>query len=203
MTARDAIARLHSYFAAAPTRQGILARRLLGATAPGDDTLASELARQLGAEVRADGSVGGAFVPTAWRIVELHDLGGDRNIENRVATWLLARQDAPGRFGEGCTPARHAARACEHYMRGFFAVAAPVERVAPITLPAGKVIRSEGVARFAASCLAARAVVLAGQGAQPGIGLHFESLAVPATNSLPSDHFTMEMLATALSTLAQ
>src|SRR5207344_693523 len=176
--ARDAIARLHSYFAAAPTRQGILARRLLGAVAPGDDTLASDLARQLGSEVRADGSVAGAFVPTAWRIIELHDLGGDRAIATRIATWLLARQDVPGRFGEGCTPARHAARACEHSMRGFFAVAAPTERVAPITLPVGKVIRSEGVARFAASCLAARAVVLAGRATQPGVGLHLESLAL-------------------------
>ncbi len=202
MTAQEGIARLQAYFGAASTRQGILARRLLGTPSEGDEQLARDLAHRLAGEIRADGSLGGAFVSTAWAIVELHDLGGDQAATAKLAGWLLARQDAPGSFGEGCTPPRHSARICEHFMKGFFAVATPTERVAPLTLPIGKVIRSEGTARFAASCLALRAVILAGHGDHSGVRKHLESLSVAATGSLPSDHYPMELIATALSTLA-
>jgi len=202
MTALEGIARLQAYFASAPTRQGILARRLLGQPSADDSRLAKELARRLAGEIRADGSVGGAFVSTAWAIVELHDLGGDPAAATRLSDWLLARQEAPGRFGEGCTPPRHAGRTCEHFMKGFFAVAPATERVSPLTVPTGKVIRSEGTARFAASCLALRAVILAGQVSHGGVREHIQSLAVAATASLPTDHYPMEFVVASLSTLA-
>jgi len=202
MTAVEGIARLQAYFASASTRQGILARHLLGNPSTDDSQLAQELARRLTREIRADGSVGGAFISTAWAIVELHDLGGDPPAATRLSEWLLARQEAPGRFGEGCTPPRHGGRTCEHFMKGFFAVAPATERVSPLTLPTGKVIRSEGTARFAGSCLALRAVILAGQGSQAGIRRHIESLAVAATEPLPTDHYPMEFVVASLSTLA-
>ncbi|HSE43858.1 MAG TPA: hypothetical protein VLA89_00865, partial [Gemmatimonadales bacterium] len=202
MTAVEGITRLQAYFASASTRQGILARRLLGKPSADDSQLAKELTRRLTGEIRADGSVGGAFVSTAWAIVELNDLGGDPAAATRLSDWLFARQDAPGRFGEGCTPSRHAGRACEHFMKGFFAVAPATERVSPLTLPMGKVIRSEGTARFAGSCLALRAVILAGQGSQVGVRRHIESLAVAATAPLPTDHYPMEFVVASLSTLA-
>jgi hypothetical protein len=202
MTAVEGIARLQAYFASAPTRQGILARRLLGQPSADDSQLAKELARRLAGEIRADGSMGGAFVSTAWAIVELHDLGGDPAAATRLSDWLLARQEAPGRFGEGCTPPRHAGRTCEHFMKGFFAVAPATERVSPLTVPTGKVIRSEGTARFAASCLALRAVILAGQVSHGGVREHIQSLAVAATASLPTDHYPMEFVVASLSTLA-
>jgi hypothetical protein len=198
----EGIARLQAYFASAPTRQGILARRLLGNPSADDPQLAKDLARRLIAEIRVDGSVGGAFVSTAWAIVELHDLGGDAAAATRLADWLLARQEAPGRFGEGCTPPRHAGRTCEHFMKGFFAVAPATERVAPLTLPTGKVIRSEGTARFAASCLALRAVVLAGRESHGGVRNHIESLATAAMGPLPTDHYPMEFVVASLSALA-
>jgi len=202
MMAVEGLARLQAYFASAPTRQGILARRLLGKPAADDPQLAKDLARRLITEIRADGSVGGAFVSTAWAIVELNDLGGDPAAAKRLSEWLLARQDAPGRFGEGCTPPRHAGRTCEHFMKGFFAVAPANERVAPLTLPTGKVIRSEGTARFAASCLALRAVVLAGLESHSGVRQHIESLAAATRGPLPTDHFPLEFAVASLSTLA-
>jgi hypothetical protein len=202
MTAQEGIARLQAYFTPAATRQGILARRLLGAPSDGDEQLARDLARRLAGEIRADGSFGGAFVSTAWAIVELHDLGDDSSAAGKLSGWLLARQEASGRFGEGCTPPRHSAKACEHFMKGFFAVAPPTERVAPLTLPTGKVIRSEGTARFAASCLALRALILAGQRSQPGVRKHLDSLAVAAAGPLPTDHYPMELVVASLSTLA-
>src|SRR4029453_13069007 len=93
-------------------------------------------------------------------------------------------------------------RNCEHFMKGFFAVAPATERVSPLTLPTGKVIRSEGTARFAASCLALRAVMLAGQESHAGVRKHIESLAVAATARLPTDHYPMEFVVASLSTLA-
>jgi hypothetical protein len=87
-------------------------------------------------------------------------------------------------------------------MKGFFAVAPATERVSPLTVPTGKVIRSEGTARFAASCLALRAVILAGQDLKLGFGRHIESLAVAATAPLPTDHYPMEFVVASLSTLA-
>jgi hypothetical protein len=198
----EGTARLQAYFASAPTRQGILARRLLGQPSPDDPQLAKDLAARLIAEIRADGSVGGAFVSTAWAIIELNDLGGDSVAAKRISQWLLARQDAPGRFGEGCTPPRHTGRTCEHFMQGFFAVAPATERVAPLTLPTGKVIRSEGTARFAASCLALRAVILAGKGSDSGVRQHIDSLTAAATGPLPTDHYPLEFAVAALSTLA-
>ena len=142
----------------------------------------------------------GSLVATAWRIVEITDLGG--RPPPGLAAWLLEQQDKPGRFGEGCSRPRHAARMCEHYIGGFFAVAAPSERVAPLTLPVGRVIRSESAARFAGSCLTLRAVTLAGHGERPSVAKHLDSVArMAALDHLPSDYITMEMVAVSLSAL--
>lgn len=203
MTTEEGIARLASFFSREPTRTGLLARRLLATTLETDAGLAETLTRQLSSDLRSDGSVSGAFVATAWRVIELVELGGS-NAAARSAAWLLERQGAPGNFGEGCTPPRHAAQACEHYIGGFFSVADWTVRVAPLTMPTGKVLRSERAARFAASCLALRAVTVAGHGANPAVRRHVESLStLVVAQPLPSDHLTLEMLTIVLSTLAR
>jgi hypothetical protein len=192
---------LGTYFREQPTRQGLLARRLLGRSTADDEGLASRLQDGWAAELRKDGSASGSVIATAWRIVEITDLGGTP--PPGLAAWLLEQQDQPGRFGEGCSRPRHAARMCEHYIEGFFAVAGPSERVAPLTLPVGRVIRSESAARFAGSCLALRGVMLAGHGARPGVTKHLDFVAgIAALEQLPSDYITMEMVAVALSVLA-
>ena len=83
----------------------------------------------------------------------------------RPLAWLLDLQDRPGSFHDGCDRARHARQLCQHYLAGFFAPAPPAQRLAPVTLPTGKVFRVESAARFAISCLALRAVLRAGYGA--------------------------------------
>jgi len=172
------IERLARYFGALRTRQALLARVELGLADPGDAALSAQLAHDLGAELRPDGSVGGAAVPTIWRAHELMDLGrgpGDPAL-SRVVGWVLQRQDAPGAYGEGCDKTRHTQRICEHYVRGFFSPAAASERLAPITLPNGKAFRAEPAARFAISCLALRAVLRAGMSDRPAVVRHLESL---------------------------
>jgi hypothetical protein len=170
--------RLALYFATLRTRQGILARATLGKQAASDRELAGELAGGMAAELRPDGSVGGAAVPTIWRAHELLDLdrAPDDPAVRRILDWLLERQGGPGAYGHGCDRVRHAQRVCEHWVRGFFAPAPPGERLAPITLPNGKVFRAEPAARFGISCLGLRAALRGGLGSRPGVVQHLDSL---------------------------
>ncbi|MFL5495002.1 MAG: hypothetical protein ACJ8DC_11525 [Gemmatimonadales bacterium] len=173
----EMIDRLGLFFGTESTRQGILARAALG-SAGSDDDLVSRLVAALETEIRPDGTVGGAVVPTIWRVHELLDLGrgGQEPAVGRAVSWVLGLQGKPGAFGEGCDKPRHAQRICAHYVRGFFAPAPPEQRLAPITLPNGKVFRAEPAARFAISSLALRAALRTGHGAQPALQQHVTSL---------------------------
>jgi hypothetical protein len=175
----ELVSRLARYFAEQSSRAGILARNELGRPAPEDPELARDLRAKLAAELRGDGSLGGASLPTMWRVHELLDLG--EPLESpaiQAATgWLAALQDRPGAFGEGCDKERHARRGCEHFLTGFFAPAPPEERLAPVTLPNGKVYRAEAAARFALSALALRALLRARQHTRPAVRQHLDSLA--------------------------
>lgn len=169
---------LAGFFASLRTRQGILARAALGQPAADDAELADSLARRFEAELRPDGSAGGAALATAWRVHELLDLGrapAHPRVQQTLG-WLFERQGRPGAFGDGCDRARHAHRTCEHWVRGFFAPTPPGERLAPITLPNGKAFRAEPAARFALSCLALRAALRAGCATRPAVVLHLETL---------------------------
>jgi hypothetical protein len=171
------IDRLSLFFGVESTRQGVLARAALGSLG-GEKEMVSRLVASLEAEIRADGTVGGAVVPTIWRVHELLDLGrgGQDPAVGRSMSWVLALQGKPGAFGDGCDKPRHAQRICEHYVGGFFAPAPPERRLAPITLPNGKVFRSEPAARFAISCLALRAALRTGHAARPEVQQHVTSL---------------------------
>jgi hypothetical protein len=177
-SAPEGIERLRLYFAELSTRQGILARQTLEQSAPGDDLLAARLVDDMRAETRMDGSISGAVVATIWRAHELLDLGCDGNQAGtaRVMGWVLALQSKPGAFSEGCTPPRHAHRACEHFISGFFSPAPPLQRFAPVMFPNGKVFRTEPAARFAISCLALRAALRGRLEQRPGIEQHLLSL---------------------------
>jgi hypothetical protein len=174
-----AIDRLALYFGPERTRQGYLAREALGRPDAADAALAERLRGELAAGVREDGTVGGATVPTIWRVHELLDLGGRSEAPAiaRSLGWLMAQQDRPGAFHDGCDRVRHARHLCQHFLAGFFSPAPPAQRLAPVTLPTGKVFRVESAARFAISCLALRAVLRAGQGGQPAVQRHLQSLA--------------------------
>jgi hypothetical protein len=173
----EVIDRLSLFFGVESTRQGILARAALGSR-DGDDELVSRLVAALETEIRPDGTVGGAVVPTIWRVHELLDLGrgGKEPAVGRALSWVLGLQGQPGAFGDGCDKPRHAQRICMHYVQGFFAPAPPEQRLAPITLPNGKVFRAEPAARFAISCLALRAALRTGQEARPAVQQHVMSL---------------------------
>lgn len=175
---REGIERLRLYFAEGSTRQAVLARQALEQPAPGDEMLARRLVDDMRAHTRMDGSIGGDVIATVWRAHELLDLGsaGDHAGTVRVMGWVLALQNKPGSFGEGCTAPRHAHRACEHFISGFFSPAPPEHRFAPLMLPNGKVFRAEPAARFAVSCLALRAALRSRMEHRPPIAQHLQSL---------------------------
>lgn len=175
---QEGIDRLQLYFAEVSTRQGVLARQALGQSAPGDDVLARRLVDDMRAETGMDGSISGAVVATIWRAHELLDLGcdGDQAGTVRVMGWVLDLQGKPGAFSEGCSPPRHAHRACEHFISGFFSPAPAVQRFAPVMFPSGKVFRAEPAARFAVSCLALRAALRGRMERRPGVEQHLMSL---------------------------
>jgi hypothetical protein len=165
----------------------------------------AELARELSTGLRPDGSVGGAAVPTIWRAHELMDVGCTIRDAALAAPlrWVLDRQDAPGAYGEGCDRTRHAHRICQHYLRGFFAAAPASERLAPITLPNGKVFRAEPAARFAISCLALRAVLRAGLKDRTAVTRHLESLSLLAEGWMEwTGFFTPDAIMAGLHALA-
>ena len=174
-----AIERLALFFGTERTRQGLLAREALGRTAATDAELAERLRGELASGLRPDGTVAGGAVPTIWRVHELLDLGERKDAPAiaRPLAWLLDLQDRPGSFHDGCDRARHARQLCQHFLAGFFAPAPPAQRLAPVTLPTGKVFRVEPAARLAISCLALRAALRAGYGDRPAVKRHIQSLA--------------------------
>lgn len=198
--------RLALFFGVERTRPALLARAALGAESPGDTELRQVLVAQLEAGIRPDGSVGGAALPTIWRIHELCDLGRRENDPSirALMRWVLALQGLPGAFGEGCDKERHAKRACEHYIQGFFSPGPQGVRLAPLTFPNGKVFRAEPAARFALSCLALRAALRTGGADRPLVDRHIRSLATLAAGwNTWSGFFAPDTVVAGLHALAQ
>lgn len=201
----NGIGRLAEFFENRATRAGLLARRALSSLTDSDQGLRDRLIKEMRGETRLDGSVGGAAVPTIWRAIELLELGhhGDQAGVIRVMGWILNMQEKPGAFGEGCSDQRHANKVCKHFVGGFFSAAPPNERLSPVSLPSGKVFRSEGAARFAISCLALRAALMAGHERRPAIQRHLESLAaLRETWTTWNGYFTPDAIVSALAALA-
>lgn len=178
----SALNRAAEFFASRNSRPAVLAREALGCPAPGDDAARAAIVEAHQQGLRADGSVGGAAIPTIWRAIELMELGhsGQELTTAKLVGWVLGTAGQPGAFGEGCHPARHEQKACEHYLAGFFAPAPAGERLAPITLPCGKTFRAEAQARFAVSCLGLRAVLMAGLAGRASVKKHLTSLSLLA-----------------------
>ncbi len=173
-----AIERAGVYFATRENRQGLVARRLLGASRPEDERLAEALLRERRGKLRGDGSVAGDLVSTAWLAWELLDLGAaaDAPAVRRSVAWILGRQEKDGAFGRGCTPRRHELKLCEHAIGGFFAYRSVGRTIRRLTLPTGAAVSSDQGARFLASCVALRTVLRAGEEHRTLVRRHVGSL---------------------------
>lgn len=169
---------LGEFFADRPTRAALVARRLLGHPNVGDAALAEHLIREVRRRTRIDGSMGGVLTDTAWSAWELMDLGCLADCAGlvRMLGYVLAQQDKPGHFGEGCTPDAHARRHCHHFMAGFFSPGGRDTEIAPLRLPTGATFADEDDARLAASLLTLRTVLRAGEDRRQSVRQHVSAL---------------------------
>lgn len=175
---REALESVAEFFAPRATRAAVLARRLVGRSRTEDADLTEHLVRELRRRSRIDGSIGGSLVATAWAAWELMDLGCETECAGlvRMIGYVLAQQDRPGHFGEGCTPDRHAARECHHFVTGFLSAGGQDFELAPLALPTGATFEREDEARLAASCFALRSVLRAGEDRREAVRSHLSAL---------------------------
>ena len=148
--------RLALYFGAEPSRPAILARLALGRPAPRRSATSRwSCAARLAGELRPDGSVrGGLGARRSGGCTSCWTWASRATAARSVPPLPVARR-APGserRLRRGMRQATARQRVCEHFLVGFFSPAPPEQRLAPITLPNGKVFRAEPAARFALSC---------------------------------------------------
>jgi hypothetical protein len=204
-SAAEAIERLATYFGPQESRHGLLARRLLGTPRPADAEVTLRLRRQLAAQVGPDGTVAGGLAFTAFRLIELIELGCDEETPAvpLLTRWLVQQQDQAGCYSEGCTPPRHDKGACEHFLSGFLSPGPADVRVAPVTIPNGKVFRAEPAARFALSCLGLKALLLTPARTYSGVKRHLVSLArLKEAWQGWNGYFPPDLVLTALTALA-
>jgi hypothetical protein len=175
---RDVLEGIGSFFADRPTRAAIVARRLLGRPDPGDGELSEHLIREIRRKTRIDGSMGGVLADTSWSAWELMELGCFTDCAGlvRMLGYVLAQQDKPGHFGEGCSPDAHARRHCHHFLSGFFSPGGRDEEIAPLHLPCGAVFTDEDEARLAVSLFTLRTVLRAGEDRRQSVRDHVTAL---------------------------
>jgi hypothetical protein len=147
---QEAFDKTARFFSDRDSRQAVLARRLAGRAHADDHQLSLILANERRAASRADGSVNGSLVATAWAALEMMDLGSDylQGALDRLLGWLLSQleRDLPAD--------------------------AP-----PVSLPSGAVFHDPEHAAVAARCLGLRALVRAHRGDRPAIARLMDDLA--------------------------
>jgi hypothetical protein len=175
---REVLEGVGSFFADRPTRAAIVARRLLGHPNAGDGELAEHLIREIRRKTRIDGSMGGVLADTSWSAWELMELGCLTDCAGlvRMIGYVLAQQDKPGHFGEGCSPDAHARRHCHHFLAGFFSPGGRDVEIAPLRLPCGAVFADEDEARLAVSLFTLRTVLRAGEDRRQSVRDHVTAL---------------------------
>jgi hypothetical protein len=175
-----ALERVSAYFAERPTRPGYVARRLLRVPRPDDTRLAHALVRERRPRQRADGSVAGDLVATAWFVWELLDLDQPRDSPpvRRAVKWLLARQDRDGAYIPPAAARRGLVDQKVAALGGFVGYRAPGRTIRRLVLPNGASVTSDAGARFLASCYALRSVLRAGRDHETLVRRHLGSLLV-------------------------
>lgn len=93
----------------------------------------------------------------------------------RALDWLRARRGEPGAWTDGCSDERHRMGICHHFLGGFLSPGPPDVPQAPASLPCGAPITHDSEARFVASVMALRAL-LVWTNATADMRLHLEGL---------------------------
>lgn len=176
-----ALGRVEDALLAGNDADALLARREADRARADDDATAVALCDEILTGQTEDGSWGGSLIATAAVLLRLADLAGASpsarvaEAAGRGVAWLKRLRGRPGRYGEGCDPARHRAGLCHHFLGGFFAPEPPLEADAELQLPNGSRVPGGAAAQLTASCLALRATMRWGARG-PDALLHLDGL---------------------------
>lgn len=159
----------------------LIARAEMGGRREEDEGEGTRLLRALLDEQSRDGSFDGDLARTAQALMEMQEVSeavGLRDVDpalGRAMDWLRGRQGEPGRWSDGCSPQRHDAGLCHHFMGGFFSPGPPDAELEAIELSCGIDVESDSDIRFISSCLALRALWQWNAHA-PDAGLHLDGV---------------------------
>ncbi|UCC72480.1 MAG: hypothetical protein JSV86_19290 [Gemmatimonadota bacterium] len=159
----EAVDRARGWLSERRDYYGFLARRDSGRGAP---ELGGHLRGDLRAKQGPDGSwIEGDLAVSAESVWQLLELGLQRDspVVGKALDWLYGRRDQEGAYGSGCTPSRHEAGVCEHYISGFFSPG-PSEEPQEVTLANGQSVTSDAGARLLMSERALRSALRARPG---------------------------------------
>jgi hypothetical protein len=176
---RRALDRAEARLLAGSDVEAFLARREAGRPAPGDDERATELAAGIRETQQPDGSWQDSVIATAEALLCLRELEPDATAAEpavaRAIDWLRTRRNAPGRFGDGCSPDRHRLGLCHHFLGGFFGPGPGDAPTQEAVLASGARLPGGPARALGASCLALRALIAWGVVGNDVV-LHLEGL---------------------------
>lgn len=96
---------------------------------------------------------------TVRELREAAGLAGQDPAIGRAIAWIRSRRGIAGAWTDGCSPARHEAGFCHHFVGGFFSPAPPDRSQQGTRLRCGVEAASDGEGRFLASATALRCVL--------------------------------------------
>lgn len=200
-----ALERVGAFFAERQTRPGLVARQLLGAVRPDDERLAQQLIRERRSRQRADGSVAGDLVATAWLVWELLDLGvkPDAPPVAKALKWMGSRQDRDGAWSFYKDPRKAQQDPRQAAVGGFYAYRSSGRTIKRLALPTGVAVTGDWNSRFLASVFALRSVLRAGGEDDTLVRRHVGSLLVlPKLWEAWGGQWNPVLMASALSAIA-
>lgn len=168
----------------------LIARAETGSRDANDEAEGTRLVRTLLQEQSRDGSFDGELARTAQVLMQLREvseaagLGEVDPAVGRALDWMRGRQRQPGCWSDGCSPERHAAGLCHHFLGGFFSPAPLDAELEPLELSCGIQVEPDGDIRFVSSCLALRAF-WRWKAHAPDAGLHVDGVRRALEQSTP------------------
>jgi hypothetical protein len=130
----------------------------------------------------ADGSWSGEVLTTAKSLLTIRELLDAGRLQEQDpgigqgVEWLKGRRGLSGAWSDGCSSDRHRLGLCHHFLGGFFSPSPPEVPPSDTALRCGVVAADSGEARFLASAVALRSVLVCGGAPSTDSRLHLEGI---------------------------
>lgn len=163
MTGESHVRAALDWLAGQDAPESAIAAHELGTAGSGDD--ARRWVRRI-VDGERDGAWDGDLVATAQALLTLRELKDAASLKEqdpavgRALDWVRDRRGRPGAWTDGCDPGRHARGVCHHFAGGFFSPGPPDAGPMELVLPSGATVAADDVARFTASTIALRCMLV-------------------------------------------